>query len=135
MTPLKAFIVGSSLPATWFTLWYVGRAHKANKPVPGLPDYEFVCIWILIAYGLTNALAHSKFIKKFIKRDIIRMAVCGAFLGVILSSYGTFVGNFPVDMFGFSEKNWNAPLYFAPFLYAAIFVVIVHNINRIASSS
>ena len=125
VTPLKAFIVGSSLPCVIISLAYIGNGWidetREEEPVP----FEYVAIAIPLLFGLWNAGALS--VSKLTRMN---MTITGLLFGIFLSNVGTHVLNAPVDVFEFPEHLWYVPMILAPFLYAFVWGVIVYAVNK-----
>ena len=128
---LLAFIIGSSLASTIFSLSYMG---VANVQFKGIPNYEYMAFYVPLFYGAFNVLtvALTKKFDKFKYATLAIPAIVGALHGLVFSSFGRYVlNNLPVKNFQFTENNeWQMHLY-AMAYYAIIYGVVVSFLNKL----
>lgn len=123
MDLIRAFIVGSSLPASIYTLSYVGRSYGAN-PTDQL-HYPGFAIAIPLLFGLSNAI-----VSNLIRYDNTRLkfALFGACFGLVLASIGLYL-DLPVQLFDMEESLQRMVLLIAPLLYAVIWAIPIYQMN------
>ena len=122
----KAFVVGSSLPATLWTLVVTGLSHKA-RPCPKDVDYEMLAVVVPAAFGLFNAV-----MVHFPGDDPqTRMASAGALFGLISAAYGTFATDLHRSILGVPHRLRFAAFLWEPLFYAFVWGVVVHQLNEI----
>ena len=127
---LGAFVIGSSLPATIWTLTYTGLAMmKKGAAGPDILAYPKVAIAIPLLFGIANVLANIGVCPAGWSYTI-RMALVGAVFGLGLAMVGTFLLDLPRKIFGFDDSNWWVPLLIAPLMYAVIWGMGVNVLNR-----
>lgn len=125
---LKAFVVGSSLPATLITFTYMGSAfHKGGHK--GIDHYEIIPflvptilgtlnignIWAQKTYGISPTKANT---------------ITGLLVGLILSIIGHEWLDLPTRIFNISKEKQFIVHLGAPVLYAGVFTIIVGFLNR-----
>ncbi len=115
---LVAFAVGVSFAASFVTQTYLAVGTRGTVGTGLL-------VGVRLAYGLANiVLVH-------LGNSVAQAVAVGAVLGLCLSLVGRFALHLPTQLFGFSaETAWKVHV-LAPVLYAAIFVVVVRNLNRV----
>lgn len=121
----KAFVVGSSLPATIVSLFYIGRAYlgKATHPL----EFEYIAVGIPVLFGLFNVAAIMfKGSRKVTRRDMI---ITGLVFGLFLSTVGTRIFDMPTKIFDFPKDKAYVPMLIAPLLYAVVWGINVYAIN------
>ncbi len=122
---VKAFIAGSSIAATFITVFYVGGAFRRAGRPKNIPFEQFVLL-IPVLYGLANVF------NVLMGNTVASAAIAGALLGTVLSFGGRFGFDLPVRLFGFTKQTeWRVHL-LAVALYVGIFVVLVRAVNRVA---
>lgn len=123
---LRQFIVGSSFPCFVITLFYTSKAYLKN-PIKELSFPHFAII-LPILFGVANIIVLNLNIKGNLRTKFL---IFGAVFGHLLSLYGTFVKQLPVKLFQFPTNRWYLPLLFAPFMYAAIWGLLIYQVNKI----
>ena len=123
----KAFLVGTSLPATAITFSYVGAAqHKAKHPVE---HYELLPFMVPLVIGSMNAA--SVFTQQRYGTGALKtQLVFGALTGLFMSVVGRKGFDMPSKLFGLKDKPWLAHLA-APVLYAGIFGAVLYPLNKV----
>ena len=128
---LLAFIIGSSVASTIFSLSYFGLANYYYK---GLDNYEVMAIYVPLFYGAFNVLSTglTRHFGKFKYAPILIPLLVGGTQGVIFNIIGTFaLGNLPVKNFQFKEKDqWQIYLY-AFIYYAAVYGIVITFLNQL----
>nr|QBK86738.1 MAG: hypothetical protein LCMAC103_00690 [Marseillevirus LCMAC103] len=120
----RAFVVGSSVAATFVTVLYVGGAYRRAKRPSDFP-FEWAALFIPVMYGLANVV-NVRF-----GNTAASAAASGAALGLALSLVGRFGFDLPKRFFGFTKSNEWGVHFLAIALYTVIFVVLVRPINRV----
>ena len=129
VSPIKSFIVGSSLATFIFTFLYMGYAYRQKATKEGAEaarqvlQYEVFAVMIPLIFGIVNVMANW-----YGPASTMRMALFGAAVGFFLSNIGTFVLHLPTELFG--ATNRYQYLWIAPLLYAAIWGIVVNWLNR-----
>ena len=125
-----AFMIGSSLPATIFSLSYIGLANLQFK---GIKNYEYMAIYVPLYYGVFNVLnvAFSRKFKAFKYLSIAIPFIVGGLHGLLFSVYGRYLmGNLPVKNFQFKESEaWLVHIY-AFMYYAAVYGIVISLVNK-----
>lgn len=121
---LRAFIIGSSLPATIYTLGYMGHAYNKN-PIPQI-DYAMFAIIMPLVFGISNAIL-SGLIRY--QNTRVKFLIFGFIFGFIISSIGLYM-DLPVQLFEIPENKKYIVLLLAPILYAFIWAVPIYGINK-----
>lgn len=128
---LLAFMIGSSLPATIFSLSYIGIANINFK---GIDNFEYMAVYVPLFYGVFNVLSTglSRHFKKIKYLPIVIPFLVGGMHGLIFSSMGRYLlGNLPVTNFRFKEgEEWQVHLY-ASMYYAAVYGVVISFVNKL----
>ena len=120
MQSLVAFLVGTSFAATFVTHTYVRWAfEKGGTSRVGLP---MLGIGIRLAYGVANVINVRA------GNTVQSSFWVGACLGLFLSLVGRSIG-LPHTLFKM-DNAWHVHV-IAPILYAAIFVLLVRNLNHL----
>ena len=129
------FIKGSSLVAALPTLVYVGMAQNKNrlaalgmasnpnvKQFLSIP-YEFIIIGILASYGVSNTIL-KKYEDDKGNVPMKKVLLCGASLGLFLSTVGRFGLDLPVKMFKIpSSQSWTVhPIAIVLYMFIMIYV-------------
>lgn len=128
---LLAFMIGSSLPATIFSLSYIGIANLQFK---GIDNYEYMAIYVPLFYGVFNVLSTglSRYFSKMKYLPIIIPFLVGGLHGVMFSTYGRyFMGNLPVKNFQFKESEAYLVHIYSFMYYAVIYGVVVSFVNKL----
>ncbi len=123
----KAFVVGSSLPATAITFSYLGSAHhRAGHPIE---HYEVFPFMVPAIMGSMNAA--SVYTQRRYRTDPLKTQLAfGALTGLIMSFIGHEGFGFPGKLFNIpDDRQWLVHLA-GPVLYASIFGLILRPINR-----
>lgn len=121
---LLAFIIGSSLPAVLTSNLYIGGAN-ASKNI--IKRYEFYPLILSALTGLANVVNY-KIYEKY-QNELIPV-ITGISFGIFVSSIGRFMFDYPVKMFSFTRENeWLVHVY-AAILYASIFYMTIHTLNK-----
>ncbi len=122
---VKDFIVGSSWPATIVSMLYIGIAYVRTPPEKHPIPFQYI-IWLLpVLFGLTNALAGV-----ITPGTALSMTLVGVAFGIVLSNVGLWMYRMPTEIFGFSKNRSYIPLLIAPFVYAFVWGVVVHQLNQ-----
>jgi len=127
---LKNFVAGSSIIAVMVTFIYVFSAwRKAGKP-ESFPIMGFVFL-VPVLFGIWNVVLQMVVRRKKKWSPRIIYVIGGAIFGLMLSFLGSRVLGVPekLSSFGYPDKPW-LPLVTAPFLYAAIWGVLVYAANQ-----
>jgi len=107
---MDSFIKGSSIVAAIPTLLYVGMAQNRNRlqalSLSSNPDvvdylsipYETIVVGILISYGVTN-IVMNRYKDDEDRVPVSKIILCGASLGLFLSTVGRFGLDLPTKMF------------------------------------
>lgn len=120
----KAFVVGSSLPATVWTLIVTGLSHGHN-PCPKDVDYETLAVVVPAAFGLFNAiLVHFPG-----ENPQRRMAYAGLLFGVIAATYGTCATDLHCHILRIPPRLRFLAFLWEPLFYAFVWGVVVHQLN------
>lgn len=129
---LLAFIIGSSVASTIFSLSYLGISNFKFK---GIPNYEFMAIYVPLLYGAFNVLG-SGLVRKFGSftkfLPIVIPALVGGIHGLVFSLLERYaMGNLPLTNFQFKEgEEWQVHLY-AFIYYAAVYGVVLTFLNQL----
>ena len=127
----KAFVVGSSLPATAVTLSYLGAAqHRADHPVK---DFEVLPLLVPVVIGSMNAA--SVWATERYDLDPLKAQLgYGAAAGLLMSVVGHDLLGLPEKLFGIdndAEFLGIHPVHWiAPVLYAGLFALILRPLNK-----
>lgn len=128
---LLAFIIGSSIASTIFSLSYIGIANLKNK---GIDNYEYMAVYVPLFYGAFNVLSSglSRYFSKFKYLPIIMPFIVGGTHGVVFSLFGRYLmGNLPVKNFNFKEgEEWTVHFY-AFMYYAIIYGIVLTFLNKL----
>lgn len=128
---LLAFIIGSSIASTIFSLSYLGIANVNNK---GIENYEYMAVYVPLLYGAFNVLSTglTKHFSKVKYLPIIIPFLVGALHGGVFSLLERYVmGNLPIKNFDFKEgQEWQVHIY-AMLYYSAIYGVVVTFLNKL----
>lgn len=124
----KAFLVGSSIPATAITFAYLGTAqHRARHPVK---DYEAIPFVVPLVIGSMNAVSVAVQ-QRYRTSPLKTQLVFGAATGLVMSLVGRYGFSMPKLLFGLKpDKEWIVHLV-APVFYAAIFGAILYPLNKL----
>ncbi len=129
-----ASVIGSSLYATAITFAYTGNAYRKSNRPKDVP-YEMFELVIPVFFALMNVInvylqsTLGKYMKFKEKNYVIATAV-GGMTGLAFSLLGRFGLDLPRKIFNFpKDKEWIVHVV-APFLYAAIFALIIQPINE-----
>ena len=124
----KAFLVGSSIPATAITFAYLGAAqHRAQHPVK---DYETLPFIVPLVIGSMNA-ASVAVQRRYQTGPVKTQLAFGAVTGLVMSLVGRYGFGMPKQLFGLKpEKEWIVHIA-APALYAAIFGAVLYPLNKL----
>lgn len=128
---LLAFMIGSSLPATIFSLSYIGIANLKFK---GIENYEYMAIYVPLFYGAFNVLTTglSKYFSKIKYIPIILPFLIGGLHGVIFSIFGRYLmGNLPVKNFQFKKAEAYLVHIYAFMYYAAVYGIVISFVNKL----
>lgn len=118
-----SFIIGISFSATFISHSYLSLAFQ--KGGTSVISSDVLDIGVRMAIGLANVLL------VYMGNTVQDAAVVGALLGFCLSLIGRFAYNLPTTLFGYDTKTaWRVHI-IAPLMYAAIFVILVRNLNRV----
>ena len=122
---IKAFIIGSSICGTIFPLVLIASANARN----GNHEIRWptISIFFPIVLGLPNLIA--LFVGA--QRTMLKMLCVGAILGLMLSSYGLFVLNYPEIVYGLKGAQRYRVLLLAPIFYGLVFSIPVHLANTV----
>ena len=128
---LLAFIIGSSIASTIFSLSYLGIANLKNK---GIDNYEYMAVYIPLIYGGFNVLntGLSSYFSKAKYLPIVIPFVVGAIHGGVFTLLERYVmGNLPIVNFDFTKNTeWQVHIY-AMLYYSAIYGVVVTFLNKL----
>lgn len=124
-----AFIIGSSLPATIFSLSYIGLSNLKFK---GIKNFEYMAVYVPLYYGVFNVLnvAFSRRFRKLKYLSMIIPFIVGGLHGLIFSVYGRYLmGNLPVKNLQFKENDGLVHIY-AFIYYAAVYSIVISLVNK-----
>jgi len=128
---LLAFMIGSSIASTIFSLSYIGIANLKFK---GIENYEYMAIYVPLFYGAFNVLSTglTKYFSKLKYLPIIIPFIVGGAHGVIFSIFGRYLmGNLPVKNFKFKEgTEWQVHIYSFMY-YAAVYGIVLTFLNKL----
>jgi len=130
---LLAFLIGSSLPVTIFSLSYIGIANLKFK---GIDNYEYMAIYVPLFYGIFNIISVilSRRYQEMKYLVVLFPFIVGGIQGLLFSSVGRFImRNLPIKNFGFTEKNVDMVHLYAFLYYAAIHGIFITFINKLFS--
>lgn len=133
---LAAFVIASSLLCVVFTYSYVAQAYRRKVQKDGAVaardtlQYEWLPIMVPLLFGIVNVIANFGVRPPLGFGYTVRMMIAGMFVGLVLSSVGTFGLDLPTKLFGLPEAEKHKYLFIAPLLYAAIWGVVVNFLNR-----
>lgn len=120
---VKAFIIGSSLPAT---IWTFSLAGISNKRRPH-KDFETIMIAVSVIFGLLNGIMvlfpgenHQR-----------RMFYIGAIFGLLFAAYGTCLSNFHCNLLGISPQYKYFAFIWEAFFYSLVWGIVIYNMNHI----
>jgi len=123
----RAFIIGSSLPASLLSLAYIGVAFaRASRPVE--VPFETIAIVVPLAYGLANV------VNVHFGNTVESAAITGLVLGLLFSVVGRFLLHLPQKIFQFGEDNIHIVHIIAPALYSLIFLLLIRPLNHLFDS-
>ncbi len=118
-----AFVIGSSVVCTFVTFLYLGNAFKRS----GCPcdiSFEKVGLVVPVLYGLVNVLL------VWLGLGWQGAVLVGTLFGFGLSLIGRFGLGLPRKLFGFiGGTEWRVHV-IASVLYAGIFGVLVHGVDK-----
>ena len=122
---IKAFIIGSSVCVTIFPLLSIAIVSSSNPDVKiGWPSLS---LFFPIVFGLVNAI--GLFFKA--QRSMLGMLLLGAVLGLLLSSYGLFVLNYPEILYGLKGNKRYLALLGGPVFYGLVFLFPMFLLNKL----
>jgi len=121
---LKAFVVGSSLPAVAVTMTYTGVANYRSKTPVHFEPLVAVVPGVLGAMNTASVMTQDKFGTGPLKTQL----AFGAATGLLMSLIGRFGFDLPDRIFGGDTPMVHVE---APLLYAAIFGAIFYPLNKI----
>lgn len=128
---LLAFIIGSSVASTIFSLSYLGLANLQFK---GVDNYEYMAVYVPLLYGAFNVLGSglTKYFNKLKYAPIIIPALVGGMHGLVFSVIGRYLmGNLPVKNFQFNlGDEWQVHIY-AFLYYSAVYGVVLTFLNQL----
>lgn len=122
----KAFVVGSSLPATIWSLTYLGIPSSQKKR--NSLQYEKLAVALPAVFGLFNALIVSFPLGTVEPQS--RLFLLGALFGLVFAYYGTHVVPIHYQVLGYRKQNWWMVYLFEAFFYAMVWGVVLHTLNR-----
>lgn len=128
---LLAFMIGSSLPATIFSLSYIGIANLNFK---GIENFEYMAIYVPLFYGAFNVLTtgFSKYFSKIKYLPIIIPFLVGGTHGLVFSVFGRYLmGNLPVKNFNFKESEAYLVHIYSFMYYAAVYGIVISFVNKL----
>lgn len=117
---LRAFVIGTSLPATIYTLGFVGLARR-HRPVASF-DYTTFAVAMPVLFGCANVLA-SVLIRY--QNTRLKFAMFGAVFGLLIGLLALYM-DISVGLEG-SYKYFL--LVTCPVIYAAIWGLPIHALN------
>ena len=124
----KAFVLGSSLPASFLSFLYIGSSYsKAGQPPV---DFHLVPWGVLLMYGIMNVLnVHFQNEPKGVNPRLLSF-IFGAIGGLLLSFGGRFILEYPKKVFGLApDKEWAVHI-LAMLLYGVIFAILLQFLNK-----
>lgn len=124
---LKAFILGSSLCITVFPLAGLAIATAGLSLSPGEIQWSMIAIVFPVLLGVANFLT----VTLTIQRSLLSMILIGAIIGIVLSSYGVFVLNYPQKVYGLQGNHRYLVLAVAPVFYGMIWAYPMRWINEL----
>lgn len=127
---LLAFIIGSSMASTIFSLSYLGIANLKFK---GIDNYEYMAIYVPLFYGAFNVLSTglSRYFSKLKYLPIIIPFIVGGTHGIVFSLFGRYLmGNLPVRNFNFKEGEEYLVHIYAFMYYAAVYGIAITFLNK-----
>jgi len=130
---LRAFLVGSSFPVVLWPFLYLGISFTLN---PGASiKMGLIPITIPIIMGLVNTLyvfTEQKWSSGYSNK---RLWLFGGLYGLVLSLFGNFVYNVPIDLFQLSGPMQYIIIPIAITLYSLIWRYIIKNLNKVVGIS
>lgn len=118
----KAFIVGSSLPATIWTFTISGISHCKRPCV----CYELYTLFIPFILGLINGIVVTLYEGEELQKKLF---LFGAIFGLLFSIYGTFFCDFHIQLFGIKKENSYLAILSETLFYSLLFGLIIYNLN------
>ena len=118
---LMAFIVASSLPITLWPL--IGLAIATNRSGAEF-DFSVAAVVVPLIFGVYHLVTGPRLASR--KGYLL----AGAFLGLILSSLGTFVLDIPATVYGLTGMSQYLALIGGPIFYGAIWYFALWPIER-----
>jgi putative flippase GtrA len=125
--PILAFIIGSSIIATFITQTHIFVGWFNNRP-NNFP-IQFIPFIIPIMFGIFNTIVNM-FQYNSTTQYTVWMFIFGFIFGIILSVLGTFVLNAPEKIFNKTKKNKKDFLIITPILYSIIWGVLINIMNQ-----
>ena len=126
-----AFMIGSSLTSTIFSLSYLGIANLNTKAIT---NYEYMAIYIPLYYGVFNVL-NVVLSKRFSKFKYLSMGLpflVGGAQGVLTSVFGQyFLDKSGLSKIGLDDKEAVKTHLTAFFYYAAVYGIVITFVNKI----
>ena len=126
-----AFMIGSSLTSTIFSLSYLGIANLNTKAIT---NYEYMAIYIPLYYGIFNVL-NVVLAKRFSKFKYLSMGLpflVGGAQGILTSVYGQyFLDKAGLEKIGLGDKDAVKTHITSFFYYAAVYGIVITFVNKI----
>lgn len=124
-TTTSVFMVSSSLPVVFITMFYLGYAFNSKNRPSRIP-YEFFSIGVPFLYGIFGV---ANYYATLMYGTNMSIAIGGLF-GLLLSVIGRFYLNLPKQLFNFTSKNEHMVHIYAVAIYAGIFRCIVTPVTQ-----
>ncbi len=121
----KAFIIGSSLPATVWTLCFAGMSHK-QRPCPKDMNYEWFAVIMPALFGFINGIL----VTFPGNNPQQRMSYAGALFGLLFAAYGTCLTDMHCHLLNITPRYRFIAFIWEPIFYAFVWGVVIHYINE-----
>ena len=118
---VKAFIIGSSLPATIWTMCFAGLSHS-QRPCPKDISYETFAVVMPVLFGLLNGI--------MINFDQQKLIYAGVSFGLLFAAYGTCLTNLHCHLYKIKPRYRFVAFIWEPIFYAFVWGIVIRSMNE-----